>query len=258
MAAAAPVLYNRIKQPPNGADGNFMIENAAAVQTGFLGKRIRVADQLFRYVVYLPSGYDGMQPLPVILFLHGPGEQGSDGWRQVSVGLGPAILADPARWPFAMLFPQLPADRPSNWMLFEAPLLAMLRTTLREYATDPRRVYLTGISMGGFGTWMLAAKHPDLFAAIVPICGGGDPDDAPALKTLPIWCFHGEADELLPADLTLAMVEALGAVGAHPRVTIYPDAGHNCWDRAYREKDLPDWLLSHTSETDAFKDPRWT
>ena len=109
---------------------------------------------------------------------------------------------------------------------------------------DPRRVYLTGISLGGFGAWMIPPRRPGLFAAVVPVCGGGDPAEAPALVDLPIWAFHGGADPVVPARHSERMAAAVRAAGGAPRLTIYAGVGHASWEQAYAEPELPQWLLS--------------
>lgn len=219
-----------------------------AAQTGFLEKKIEVDGRTHRYVVYVPSTYNGKTPMPAILFLHGIGEKGDDGWKQVAVGLGPAIMLDSAAWNFIVMFPQMPAGKKSNWMQFEALLLGIVENTKKEYSIDDKRLYLTGLSMGGYGTWMLAAKHPDRFAAIAPICGGGIPGDAEKIKDLPIWCFHGDADKSVPLSASQKMIDAVKAAGGDPRFTVYKGVGHNAWDRAYREEKLAEWFLKHSKK----------
>jgi predicted peptidase len=108
---------------------------------------------------------------------------------------------------------------------------------------DPDRVYLTGLSMGGYGTWSLAAAHPERFAAIVPICGGGNPADAAKLASLPVWVFHGAKDPTVPLERSKEMVEAIKSAGGNPRFTIYPEAGHDSWTETYNNPELYQWLL---------------
>jgi poly(3-hydroxybutyrate) depolymerase len=122
--------------------------------------------------------------------------------------------------------------------------LAALDALRKEFNLDPSRLYLTGLSMGGYGTWDTIARHPKLFAAAVPVCGGGDESTAPAIKDLPIWCFHGGADKTVPPERSRNMIEALKAAGGHTRYTEYPGVGHNSWDKAYAEPELPTWLFA--------------
>lgn len=214
----------------------------APIQHGFLRRTLPEGGAGSRYVIYVPDAYDGDRDWPLILFLHGRGEEGTDGWRQVAVGLGPAIMLAPQRWPFIVVFPQKPADR-QGWLEHESRVMAELAATRDELRVDPRRTYLTGVSLGGFGSWMLAPRHRDVFAAIAPVCGGGQPDHAHALRDLPIWAFHGEADDVVAPEHSRRMVEAVRRVGGDPRLTLYPTVGHDSWDRAYRTERLPEWLL---------------
>lgn len=218
---------------------------AASVPTGFLLKTIEYRGSQTRYVVYVPENYSRSAKWPTIVFLNGYGECGTDGWKQVSVGLGTAIMTDASAWPFLVVFPQKPKHE-DRWEQYDDLVLAVLEKTKREYSVDPDRVYLTGLSQGGFGTFAIAAKHPDVFAAIAPICGGGRPEEmAPALKSLPCWAFHGDADPLVNVELSKQMVDAINAAGANAKLTVYPGVGHNSWDKAYREEKLGQWFLQH-------------
>ncbi len=220
-------------------------EAEGGITKGFLFKSIKHGDETFRYVLYVPEAYDGSKPWPTILFLHGMGECGTDGIKQVGVGIGKAILEHVERWPFIVIIPQKPVPV-QLWMHYEPELLEILAATRRDYRVDDSRLYLTGLSQGGFGTWGLAAKHPDLFAAIAPICGGGAASTAPALKEMPIWAFHGEADDTVSPKLSTDMVAAVKAAGGDATLTLYPGVGHNSWDKAYGESGLWEWLLKHT------------
>jgi poly(3-hydroxybutyrate) depolymerase len=122
--------------------------------------------------------------------------------------------------------------------------LAALEGLRKEFNLDPKRLYLTGLSMGGYGTWDVLARHPTLFAAAVPVCGGADESTAPAIKDLPIWCFHGGADKTVPPERSRNMIAALKAAGGNPKYTEYEGVGHNSWDKAYAEPDLPKWLFA--------------
>ncbi|MBV9849020.1 MAG: prolyl oligopeptidase family serine peptidase [Armatimonadetes bacterium] len=212
--------------------------------TGFLNQTITVDGKTIKYVLYVPADYEPARPWPLILFLHGAGERGADGLRPLGVGVGTAVMAAPARWPFLILFPQCPEG--VNWNTQEDALLAMLKQTQHDYRVDKDRVYLTGISMGGYGTWNLGARHPELFAALAPVCGGGDPATAAGLKGKPIRAFHGDQDGAVPPERGQAMIEAARATGADATMTMYPGVGHNSWDKAYREENLAEWFLAHT------------
>lgn len=198
-----------------------------------------------RYVLFVPHSYDASKPYPLVLFLHGAGETGTDGSQQATVGLGPAVQKREKTFPFLTIFPQ---SQLRTWQA-DTPdakrALAILDEVEHEYRVDPARVYLTGLSMGGFGTWSLAAKYPDRWAAIVPVCGGGNPESAAKIKGLPCWCFHGRDDEIVPVEYSRTMVKALWLAGGHPNYTEYPGVEHNSWDRAYATPELDDWLLQH-------------
>lgn len=213
-------------------------------ETGFLNRTVEAGGETRRHVVYVPADYTPARAWPMILFLHGAGERGSDGLRQIAVGLGNAVMGDRARWPFVILFPQCPVG--VHWISQEETLLGMMRQTEDEYRIDAERVYLTGLSMGGFGTWAFGAKHADLFAAFAPICGGGDPAMAEAFRGKPIWAFHGDGDTVVPPERSVAMTDAATVAGADVQMTLLPGVGHNSWDAAYREHGLAEWFLEHT------------
>lgn len=213
-------------------------------ETGFLNRTVEAGGETRRYVVYVPADYTPERAWPMILFLHGAGERGSDGLRQIAVGLGTAVMADRAQWPFIIVFPQCPTG--VHWISQEETLLAMMRREQGAFNVDPERLYLTGLSMGGFGTWAFGAKHPDLFAAFAPICGGGEAAMAPPFRGKPVWAFHGDGDTVVPPERSVAMVDAVRAAGADVQMTMLPGVGHNSWDAAYREHGLAEWFLQHT------------
>lgn len=226
------------------------------LETGFLSRTATVEASTFRYQVYVPPGFSADRSWPVILFLHGAGEGGSDGVRQTRVGLGPAIRRYPERFPAVVVFPQSPRGHPWRGPMARLALLA-LEQTVDEFRGEPERLYLTGVSMGGYGTWRLALEDPHRFAALVPICGGLDvparraaPIPAPFLEAarrlrhLPTWVFHGDEDSIIPVSESRIVVEALRASGAPVRYTEYPGVEHDSWDPAYAEPELMPWLLS--------------
>lgn len=221
------------------------VSRAAPPATGFLTKTISTNRQPQKYVLFVPTDYDGKRKFPLILFLHGAGERGDDGLKQVGVGLPTAVMASPSKWPFLILIPQCPDGK--RWdESQESSLLGMLAETKKKYKVDGERVYLTGLSLGGYGTWFLGARHPEMFAALAPICAGGDPATLTTLKSMPVWAFHGEADPTVPIERGKAMADAAKAADADVKWTTYPGVGHNSWDKAYREETLGDWLLTHT------------
>src|SRR5215213_1917547 len=194
------------------------------------------------YLLYVPKGYrdDPQQRWPLILFLHGAGERGSD-LNKVKANGPPKLVAEGRELPFVILSPQAPER--SNWDL--DALDALLGEILSQYAIDEDRVYLTGVSMGGSGTWRLASAHPERFAAIAPICGWGNPGMARSLANLPTWIFHGAKDDQVPLQASQEMADALKEVGNEPKFTIYPDAGHDSWTPTYDNPELFAWFLSH-------------
>lgn len=213
-----------------------------ALEPGFHDRSLPEGGAGSRWVLYLPPDYDPDREWPLVLFLHGRGEEGTDGRLQTEVGLGPALRRHPERWPAIVVFPQKPADR-DGWTAWEPRVLMALMAARHESRVDPDRITLTGVSMGGFGAWMIAPRHRDLFAAIAPVCGGGDPADAPDLASLPTWAFHGTDDPVVPVEHTRRMVEAVRAAGGQPRMTLYEGVRHDSWERAYDEPELPAWLL---------------
>lgn len=237
---------------------------AQRAETGFLDRTVTVSGTPHRYQVYVPAAYAGStQRWPVILFLHGGGERGSDGLLQTNVGLPSAIRNAPARYPAIVVMPQVPRD--SVWLGTPAQVaMAALDRTLAEFRTDPERVYLTGLSLGGNGTWNLAYRFPDRFAAIAPICAfisvrpqlpasrsivpadSGDAFAAIARRVgrLPTWIFHGEVDPVVPASESRRAAEALNAAGANVRYTEVLGGGHNVWDGTYASPQFHEWLFA--------------
>lgn len=189
-------------------------------------------------------------PQPLLIFLHGAGERGDDNMLQLR-GL-PAQLIEPA-WrklcPGFVLAPQCPSN--SDWGR-ELPLLISLIESWRsDPRIDRRRVYLTGVSMGGYGTWRLAAAKPDWFAAAVPICGGGDLSTAPKLSMLPIWAVHGSDDSVVPPDQSRQMIEAIRAAGGNPKYTELSGVGHDSWSQTYHDKDgVLSWMYQQVDIRD--------
>ena len=184
-----------------------------------------------------------------MLFLHGAGERGTNIWKVAAHG-PPKNLDKNPNFPFILVSPQCPEG--SIWS--PEPLLALLDEVTRNYSVDRSRVYLTGLSMGGYGTWMLGTAYPERFAAIAPICGGGDlitvllssREKSAALKSLGIWAFHGAKDPVVPVDESKRMIDAVKKAGAlEAKVTIYPDAEHDSWTETYNNPELYRWLLNH-------------
>jgi predicted peptidase len=193
------------------------------------------------YLLYLPEGYaKGGKAWPLLLFLHGAGESGDD-LNKVKTHGPPKLIESGKDFPCIVVSPQSPGRR-FGWNTDS--LNALLDDVTAKYKVDKDRVYLTGLSMGGYGTWALAAEHPERFAALVPICGGGNPADAAKLKDLPIWVFHGGKDRVVPPKNSEGMVQALKDAGAeNVKFTLYPDAGHDSWTETYNNPEVWDWLF---------------
>lgn len=198
------------------------------------------------YLLYLPPDYakDADKKWPLIVFLHGSGERGTD--VQLVKKHGPPKIVEDKDSPlgarFVVISPQCPPKE--HWNVEE--LNGLLDSILDKYHIDKDRIYLTGLSMGGFGTWTWAEHDPQRFAAIAPMCGGGNPDEADKLKDLPIWVFHGEIDKTVPIQKSQDMVDAVKKAGNDKvKFTTYPDAGHDCWTRSYANPELYDWFLKY-------------
>jgi predicted peptidase len=249
----------------------FLISSAPSVfgrkhETGFLDRSVTVNGVAYRYQVYVPQNFDSQKKWPVILFLHGVGERGDDGLQPTDVGIGHAIRMNASRFPFIVVMPQCRNDKRWIHPEMQALALAALDQAIKEFHGDRQRLYLTGLSMGGYGTWNMTAMHPGEFAAYVPICGGifgppktpdarvavaADPnvpdpyaETAKRIGSTPIWIFHGGADDTVPVEESRKMAQALQTAKANVRYTEYPGVGHNSWDKAYAEPELIPWLLS--------------
>jgi len=222
--------------------------------TGFIDKTITLDGQTYAYSVFVPKGYSPDTAWPMILFLHGSGDRGSDGLFPTEIGIGRAIRRNRAVCPAIVVMPQCRKGKMWAGEMLEMALRCVEKTA-REYRLDQRRLYLTGLSLGGNGTWVLGAEYAKQFAAIAPICGFvSRPDAAPdaeanqklaaALKDTPVWTFHGSADPAVNVEHTRAAVQALRAVGADVKYTEYPGGKHNVWDRAYGDPKFWQWLFA--------------
>ena len=214
------------------------ISHAESAQTA---KRVKLKVQYeFRYLSYVPDGYgtDTSRKWPLLLFLHGTGERGSD-LELVKIHGPPKLIEAGRKFPFVVISPQCPQH--TAWV---APALeALIDSMERRYRIDSARIYVTGLSMGGFATWELAVRHPERYAAVIPICGTGDPSRAHRLRNLPIWSFHGAKDDVVPLSGSQDMIDAIKAVGGNPRFTVYPHAGHDSWTETYANDEIYSWLL---------------
>ena len=202
------------------------------------------------YFLHLPEDYDSdsERRWPLVLFLHGAGERGSD--LDSAMGHGIPKLAEAGReFPFVIATPQCPES--SQWVAELTTLAGLLDDVAADYRIDRSRIYATGLSMGGFGTWSLAIRYPERFAAIAPICGGLWLQGVDRIRHLPVWTFHGEEDKIVPIDSTEEIVAGLEVLGADVRFTRYPGVGHDSWTRTYDNPDLYDWLLAHRRTDEA-------
>ncbi len=209
-----------------------------------------------QYLLHLPKGYDakGDKRWPLMLFLHGAGERGTN-LAKVAVHGPPKLLKQGKEFPFILVSPQCPDGE--TWS--NEVLLSLLDEVIARHAVDANRIYLTGLSMGGFGTWSLAAQHPERFAAIAPVCGGGDTihvlltsrKKSQALKALPVWAFHGAKDPVVKLAESERMVAAFKKAGVKEvELTVYPEADHDSWTETYKNEKLYEWFLKHERKPD--------
>jgi len=199
------------------------------------------------YLLWLPANYkkDKSKTFPLLIFLHGSGERG-DSLELVKKHGPPSFVETRPDFPFITVSPQSAPG--ARWVWQISDLQEMLKQVKAIYRIDSTRIYLTGLSMGGFGTWAWACAYPKQFAAIVPVCGGGIIQYARELKNTPVWAFHGESDPVVPVNRTVEMVEAVNAAGGSARMTIYPGVGHDSWVKAYGDEELYTWLLGYRLE----------
>jgi len=196
-----------------------------------------------KYLLFLPESYGRQQKKwPLMLFLHGAGERGDD-LEKVKKHGPPKIVQTRKDFPFIVVSPQCPED--DWWTKKTEVLINLLDEIIARYDVDTERVYLTGLSMGGYGSWALASEYPDRFAAVVPICGGGNRTMSLMLKDVPIWAFHGAKDSVVPAEESKDVVDAINRRGGNAKLTIYPEANHDSWTQTYNNQELYDWLLEH-------------
>jgi predicted peptidase len=229
----------------------------AAPEARFLNRRVTVNGAEYRYVVSVPGDWIAAKTWPIVLFLHGSEERGDDGVAQSKVGLAAAVRNHPDRFPAIVVMPQCRPNVDWGAPAMEAQIMAALDASAKEFNGDPQRTYLTGFSMGGYGAWLIGARHPKRFAALVVVCGGiewptpnkiarEEPYTAVASKVagIPIWVFHGNADRNVFVTESREMVKLLRGLNANVRYTEYEGVAHESWDRAYNEPELPTWLFS--------------
>lgn len=210
--------------------------------TGFMLRESHGAAGNHKYSVFIPRDYNAAVKYPTIVFLHGVGEQGGDGWNCRTVGLGPEIARRNGSFPFIVIFPQTGGD----WCTDESEkiMLDSLHDVESNFSVDQDRVSLTGMSSGGKGTWVLGARHPEIFSCLVPMGGFAATDEVPRLTKYPVWALHNDGDFIVSSGNTKDMISKIEAAGGHPRATIYPQGGHDCWDSAYSEGELFQWMMT--------------
>jgi predicted peptidase len=209
----------------------------------------RVVEQKLPYRLLKPLNYDPQKKYPIVLFLHGAGESGTNNRSQLCYVVRTFYAQENReKYPCFVVAPQTAngwGDRGGNGNEgIQSMLLQLMQNLEKEFSIDPQRRYVIGLSMGGFGTWGLIARYPDMFAAAVPICGGGNPDTAAAIAKIPIWAFHGALDDVVSVQFTQRMIEAVKQAGGEPRYTEYPDCKHDSWELAVKDPDLLSWLFA--------------
>lgn len=206
--------------------------------------RFTYSGDTLRYMITTPTGYTKTEQLPLLVFLHGAGERGDD--LNLVRRYGPAKVfgKDPDFHGVraVTLSPQCPDE--DIWSNHTFTVYQLILATMEKYNIDPDRVSITGLSMGGFGTWEMTCRYPELFAAAGPVCGGGMSWRADALKNIPVRAYHGDQDKTVPVEYSLMMVAAVNAAGGHAELIIYPGVNHNAWDPAYEQSDLVEWLVA--------------
>ncbi len=221
--------------------GTAILPHAASAQHQEVRTQAPCAGERLRYLLYTPSRDDSVQheSFPLVLFLHGGGEGGRDIEKVKTHGL-PKLIAAGQSFPFFVVSPQNPSET-QFWD--DQQLIRLVEEVIREQPIDKSRIYLTGLSRGGYGAWRLAIQNPDRFAALVPISGGGPVPYAKRIAHLPIWAFHGEQDPVIPVEESRRMIHALRKAGGNAKLTIYPDAKHDAWTETYENRELYEWML---------------
>ncbi len=212
-------------------------------------RRKSTVEHFFRFQYSLPAGYPEamLEGWPLILFLHGAGERGDDIEKVTKHGI-PKVVAEMDNFPFVTISPQCPDNH--WWPELSDSLIVLLDHVVENFEIAENRIYLTGLSMGGYGTWHLAVKEPERFAAIAPICGGGFPlngfpECLKRIAHLPVWTFHGEKDNVVPINESRVLVDFLESHGGKVRFTVYPDAEHDSWSVTYSNPELYEWFMSN-------------
>ena len=218
-----------------------------------------------QYRILSPANYDANQKYPVVLFLHGAGERGDDNLAQLKHGMSEFAKEETRKkFPAFVIAPQCPKNRKwveVDWSAAEhsspenpsEPLgltLKLLDQMQKDFSIDANRIYVTGLSMGGYGTWDALERRPEFFAAGIPICGGGDLAGAKVMKDVPIWCFHGDNDGAVPVKRSRDMIAAIKAAGGDPKYTEYPGVGHDSWTATYKNPEVIAWLFAQKRKSE--------
>tara|TARA_B110000467_G_scaffold38545_1_gene35161 strand:+ start:126 stop:830 length:705 start_codon:yes stop_codon:yes gene_type:complete len=200
-------------------------------------------------LVSFPEHYvkDSKNKWPLILFLHGIDERGKD-INLIKLHGIPKVVESNKAFPFITLSPQCPLKFDWRDDIIQYKVISILEDFIKDNNVDKNRVYITGLSMGGYGTWGIISKRPEIFAAAIPICGGGNPEKALRIKDLPIWAFHGEDDSVIPVQETISMVEEINKINGNIKFTKYPNTNHNSWTKTYNNKDIYNWLLLQSKD----------
>ncbi len=223
-----------------GADA-FKFEPGEQVANSILVSEADGGSREIGFWIYTPANYEEQELLPWMMFLHGMGERGDD-LELVKKWGPPKLLADLDDFPFILISPQCPKDigwKPSH-------LTQILDAVQSQMNVDKKRLYVTGLSMGGYGTWSMLGAIPDRIAAAVPVCGGGRPGMADQMIAVPVWAFHGDADRVVPLEESKRMVDAVNDAGGNAKMKVYEGVGHNSWTETYSNDAVYRWLLEHT------------
>lgn len=229
----------------------------APAGTGFLTKTLAVGDHARQYSLFIPHTYSPAKRWPVIVFLHGIGEAGSDAQSNLTVGLGPEIAQHARDFPFIVIFAQSTGgwDADSN---AAADVIATLEQVKKDYSVDAERVVLSGLSTGGYGTWAIGAKYHHEFAALVPMCGYSAKESMiPELAKIPVWAFHNSGDPFVLANSSNSSCEQINKAGGHAKYTEYGALGHDCWHAAYADPELFSWMLAQRRSHAAGQAAAW-
>ena len=220
-----------------------LLLSAALLSMCSVTKKMSVTDNLYKYLISHPEGYNDAddQGYPLMIFLHGSGERGTD-ISKVKIHGPPKLIESGESFPAIVVSPQCPLG--VWWDV--GRLEQLLQVVLKENNVDRSRIYLTGLSMGGYGTWAWAIEHPEHFAAISPICGGGEIEHISRIKDIPTWVFHGAQDNVVPLERSQEMVDAMIAAGGKPNFTIYPEANHDSWTITYDNPELWEWMFGQS------------